>query len=109
MRPRSSIAVLAALSLAATTLCAGLIAHETDEVVSHIRRQPVESHAIAAVGYSQQLHALEIEFRNGAIYRYLDVPGERFRDLLAAESKARFYDRNIRGKYRSRHVKRRRK
>ncbi|MDQ6809980.1 MAG: KTSC domain-containing protein [Verrucomicrobiota bacterium] len=42
---------------------------------------------------------------NGAIYRYLDVPNEVYRDLLAAQSKARFYDENIRGKYQSLHVR----
>ncbi len=97
MRARCSIAGLTALLLAAT-LCADQIGQKTASIVSHIRRQTIESRAIAAVGYSKRLQALEIEFHNGAIYRYLDVPRELFRDLLAAESKARFYDRNIRGK-----------
>jgi hypothetical protein len=38
---------------------------------------------------------------NGAIYRYLDVPPAVYRDLMSAESKARFYDSNIRRHYRS--------
>ena len=61
----------------------------------------VESRALAAVGYSKRLHALEIEFRRGGTYRYLDVPAAKYRELLEAESKARFYNRNIRGKYRA--------
>ena len=44
---------------------------------------------------------LEIEFVNGAIYRYLDVPATVYRDLITAESKARFYDSNIKRHYRS--------
>lgn len=44
---------------------------------------------------------LEIEFVNGAIYRYLDVPPVLYRDLMSAESKAQFYDLNIKGHYRS--------
>ena len=44
---------------------------------------------------------LEIEFVNGAVYRYLDVPLAVYRDLMSSESKARFYDSNIRGHYRS--------
>lgn len=80
---------------------------EARGIVSHIKRRPVESSAIAAVGYSKQRRALEIEFRNGAIYRYLDVPPEVHEALIDARSKARFYDQNIRHKYRSVHVRRR--
>ena len=72
-----------------------------NQIVSHIPRQRVGSSAIAAVGYSKRGHILEIEFVNGAIYRYLDVPSAVHRDLMSAESKARFYDSNIRRHYRS--------
>jgi hypothetical protein len=80
---------------------------EPSGIVSRIRRIPVESTALAAVGYSKRLRALEIEFRNGAIYRYLEVESAVFDSLLKAPSKARFYDENIRHKYRSIHVRRR--
>jgi hypothetical protein len=70
-------------------------------VISRISRQPVESTAIARIGYSKRRHILEIEFANGAVYRYLDVPVSIYRDLMASESKARFYDSNIRRHYRS--------
>jgi KTSC domain len=71
------------------------------QIVSHIPRQPVESSAIAKVGYSKRRHILEIEFVNGAVYRYVDVPATVYHDLMAAESKARFYDSNIKRHYRS--------
>lgn len=80
-----------------------------DPIVSHIRREPIDSTAIATVGYSKRLHALEIEFVNGAIYRYLEVPRTVYGKLVAADSKARFYDKNIRGRYRSIHVRPRKK
>jgi len=80
----------------------------TDGIVSHITRVRVPSTAVAAVGYSKRLHALEIEFVNGAIYRYLNVPISVYQSLISADSKARFYDENVRGKYRSVHVKPRR-
>jgi hypothetical protein len=70
-------------------------------IKSHIRREPVPSTALAAAGYSKKLHILEIEFCNGAIYRYLDVPATVYRDFLSAESKARYYDSNIKGRYRA--------
>lgn len=83
--------------------------HEAAAIISRIPRQPVHSTAIATVGYSRSLSALEIEFVNGATYRYLNVPRSTYRDLMAAKSKARFYHQNIRGKYRSLHVRPQRK
>lgn len=80
-------------------------AEEQGQITSRISRQPVHSHALAAIGYSKRLHALEVEFVNGAVYRYNNVPPEIYRDLLDAPSKARFYDANVRGHFPSVHVK----
>jgi hypothetical protein len=99
---------LAILLLAATALQADpAAAPKPVAVVSRIKRIPVESTALATIGYSRKLRALEIEFRNGAIYRYLEVEPAVYDDLLHAPSKARFYDQNIRHRYRSLHVRRR--
>lgn len=68
-------------------------------VVSHIPHAPVASTGIAAVGYSKRLHLLEIEFVNGAVYRYIKVEPAVYRELMVATSKARYYDANVRGKY----------
>jgi|GEM_PF-1711946 KTSC domain len=70
-------------------------------VISHIPRERVNSNAIASVGYSKRRHILEIEFVNGAVYRYLEVTPPIYRDLMIADSKARYYDAHVRGKYRS--------
>ncbi|MEY2480751.1 MAG: hypothetical protein QOI04_1678 [Verrucomicrobiota bacterium] len=83
-------------------------ATESDEtIVSHIPRQRVSSRGIVAIGYSKRRQILEIEFTNGAIYRYLEVPASVYRALMSSDSKARNYDDNIRGVYRSVHVRRR--
>src|SRR5205085_8638147 len=106
MRRCSPIALAASLLLAAANLAANPAkAPPRLEIVSHVRRLPVNSTAIASVGYSRSLRALEIEFRNGAIYRYLEVAPSVYRDLMKAASKARYYDENIRRKYRSLHVR----
>jgi hypothetical protein len=93
----------------AVLFLASLIVHAepAPAIVSRIKRTPVESTALASVGYSKKLQALEIEFRNGAIYRYLGVEPAVCDALLKAPSKARFYDQNIRHKYRSLHVRHR--
>lgn len=89
--------------IAAAAFCAEPI--DRSGIVSHLKRVPLESTALATVGYSRRLHVLEIEFRNGAIYRYLDVPPDVYDALMNASSKARFYDQNIRHKYQSLHVR----
>jgi len=104
MRRCSPIALAAGLIFVASTLLAEP-APAPVGIVSRIRRVPVESTALATVGYSKRLHALEIEFRNGAIYRYFDVAPDVYDALLQARSKARFYDESIRRKYRSLHVR----
>jgi hypothetical protein len=106
MRRCSPIALAAGFLLVATGLHANPArTPPRPEIVSHIRRLPVDSTALAAVGYSRSLRALEIEFRNGAIYRYLNVNPSVYRDLMRSASKARYYDDNIRRKYRSLHVR----
>ena len=80
-----------------------------NHITSRIPRQSVQSSAIAKVGYSKRRHILEIEFVNGAVYRYFDIPLSVHRDLMSAESKARFYDSNIRKHYRSALVRQRQK
>lgn len=69
-----------------------------------IKREPVESSVLASAGYDAQRRMLEIEFHSGAIYRYLDVPEDIFRKLLAAESKGQFFGAKIRNKFRSERV-----
>ena len=106
MRP--PIALCSSIVLFATTVAADPpTAPDSAGIISHIKRQAVRSTALASVGYSKRLHALEIEFINGAIYRYLDVAPKIYHDLMIAPSKARYYDANIRRKYRSLHVRRR--
>ena len=104
---RSPLALFALALLFATTVAGDPPkASESAGIISHIKREPVQSTALASVGYSKRLRALEIEFRNGAIYRYLNVSPATYHDLMIAPSKARFYDENIRRKFRSVHVKR---
>jgi hypothetical protein len=78
-------------------------------ITSRIPRESVQSSAIAKVGSSKRRHILEIEFVNGAVYRYFNIPFSVHRDLMSAESKARFYDSNIRRRYRSVLVRQRQK
>ncbi len=68
-------------------------------VISHIPRDRVTSNVIASIGYSRRRHILEIQFLNGAVYRYLEVSPSVYRDLMDADSKTRYYVTNIKGNY----------
>jgi hypothetical protein len=96
---RASIAIIVPLAL--TCALQPLTATEPANITSHIRRESLCSSALATAGYSKRQHILEIEFCNGAIYRYLDVPPSIYREFISAKSQARYYDWNIKGRYAS--------
>ena len=56
-----------------------------NQIISHIPRHEVQSTAIAKIGYSKRRHILEIEFVNGAVYRYLAVPLTIYRAYAEAK------------------------
>lgn len=62
-----------------------------------MHRVPVESSSIDSVGYEKEV--LEVCFRNGGLYQYLDVPESVLASLMHADSKGRFFNQQIRGRY----------
>jgi hypothetical protein len=62
-------------------------------------RQPVSSSNIASIGYDEGSGTLEVEFLNGAVYRYFDVPSNLYEALMAAASHGTFLNANIKGAY----------
>ena len=70
-----------------------------------VRRQPLDSSAIASAGYDAETAVLELEFASGEVYRYFAVPASVFRGLRSAESAGRFFRDRIRDVYPSEHVR----
>lgn len=58
----------------------------------------VSSSLLAVVAYSNHA-SLDLTFRNGAVYRYFDVPPSVFEQLINAESKGFFFNRAIRNRF----------
>lgn len=56
---------------------------------------PVNSSNIRAVGYEEETATLVVEFEDGAIYHYLNVPSPIFEGLLSAPSKGTYFDRHV--------------
>lgn len=65
-----------------------------------MNRQPVSSSNIAAIGYDVNSQTLEIEFLNGGVYQYFDVPQHVYDDLMSAGSHGQYLAQNIKGAYR---------
>ena len=64
-----------------------------------IFRVPVESTSITSVGYATVTQVLEVVFRRGTVYRYLSVPADVFAAFIAAPSKGRYFNANVRNHY----------
>ena len=79
---------------------------QTAKIVTRISREQVASRAIAAVGYSKRLQILDIEFLNGAVYRYEGVPHSLYRGLIDADSKAHYFHEHIKGRFKSSRIRR---
>jgi hypothetical protein len=61
---------------------------------------PVESSAFQAAAYAERQALLYLLFRSGEMYRYYEVPQSQYQQFLAADSKGRYFGRNIRGRFR---------
>ena len=64
-----------------------------------MERQYVNSSMIESIGYDASSGTLEVEFKDGAIWDYLDFPEYLWYDFLSAGSKGKFFHQHIRKKY----------
>ena len=60
---------------------------------------PIHSAAIARTGYDAARHILRLEYTSGRIYDYLDVPPEKYDQLLNAGSIGEFVNQEIKPNY----------
>lgn len=65
-----------------------------------MNRIPVSSSNVASVGYDLNTMTLEVEFTNGSVYQYFDVPETEYRNLLGASSVGTYLNQNIKTSYR---------
>ncbi|RKN83482.1 helicase HerA-like domain-containing protein [Ulvibacterium marinum] len=65
-----------------------------------MERKSVSSSNIQSIGYDSSSETLEVEFLNGGIYQYFDIPEQVFEKLMGAGSHGKYLANNIKGKYR---------
>ena len=59
----------------------------------------VDSSNVEAIGYDAELRELHVAFSGGKVYIYADVSEESFRELLSADSKGSYLNREIKPNY----------
>jgi lysyl-tRNA synthetase class 2 len=57
-----------------------------------VKRARLGSAAIGAVRYDEKKRALDVQFREGDTYRYMQVPEFVYRELLKAESAGAYWN-----------------
>ena len=62
-------------------------------------RECVSSSHIGSIGYDSGSETLEVEFLDGAIYHYYNVPENMYEEFLNSDSKGRFLNTYIKGQY----------
>jgi hypothetical protein len=67
-------------------------------------RTEVSSSSINSLGYSPEQRRLEIQFRNGRVYQFFDVPMHLCQRLADADSKGRFFNERIKPFFRAERV-----
>ena len=70
-----------------------------------VKRLPVRSSNIRAIGFDPETRTLEVEFHNGGVYQYSGVPESIYQGLVRAASKGSYLHNHIKGKYPFRQVR----
>ncbi len=64
----------------------------------------VSSSFINAVGYNEEIRELRVTFKNGTKWRYFDVAPEKYISFLLADSKGKFFLKNVKPNFTGRKV-----
>lgn len=70
-----------------------------------MRRERLDSSSLRSVGYDASSRVLEVEFRNGGVYQYLDVKDDEYEEFQDADSKGRYLNTEIKLTHRFRRLK----
>ena len=64
-----------------------------------MEKQNVSSSNVRSIGYNSREQTLEVEFSNGSIYQYYNVPDSLHNEIMKAPSKGRFLNIYIKNRY----------
>jgi hypothetical protein len=64
-----------------------------------MERTPVTSNNLSSAGFDEETQTLEVEFKNGSLYRFSGCSLQEFQGLMNADSKGKYFNANIRNRY----------
>jgi hypothetical protein len=64
-----------------------------------VLREVVESSSLKSIGYDRRTQTVEVEFANGSVYRYEDVPLALWTEFRHSASKGKFLQEKIRDRF----------
>jgi hypothetical protein len=65
-----------------------------------MHRDPIQSSTVRSIGHDPEALTLEIEFTNGTVYQYFDVPVAVYAEFMQATSPGQFFGTQIKGQFR---------
>ncbi len=77
---------------------------ELPAVEEELLKLPVRSTMAKTISYNESQKSLQVEFKNGSVYEYEDVDEETWEDFQETDSIGEFYNREIKGNYKSRRL-----
>ena len=69
-----------------------------------LERQPVKSRILRSVGYDDNTKILEIEFQNGLVYQFLNVPLKVYTDLIRSSEIGKYFTEKVRSRFQTKQV-----
>ena len=72
---------------------------EKNKLYLLVPRHPVTSSQIASVGYHYAASMMVIEFTNGSVYEYEDVPYDIYETLIESKSLGTYFHKRIRDQF----------
>jgi hypothetical protein len=69
-----------------------------------LERQPVKSRILRSMGYNDSTKILEIEFQNGLVYQFLEVPPKIYADLVRSAEIGKYFTDKVRTKFKSKQI-----
>jgi hypothetical protein len=64
-----------------------------------MERTPISSSHLSSIGHDAESGTLEVEFKNGQVYSYTNVPRSAFHQILALPSSGAAFHRIIKTKH----------
>ena len=64
-----------------------------------MKRQDVNSSMIKSVGYDEITETLEVEFNNGQVWEYINVPELAYDEMMSSGSIGRYFHKNIKSEF----------